>query len=278
MVLYRITLVPLAEELRSADSGGLSPFYADDASFDGSARRSAQLLKILIKRGPDRGYFPKPAKSLFILDIPGQEEAAKREFAAEGLTLNFDSGGRYLGAYLGRQKGHWEQIILRQPGEPTITILIQEGLTKGDPLLMVLYRITLVPLAEELRSADSGGLSPFYADDASFDGSARRSAQLLKILIKRGPDRGYFPKPAKSLFILDIPGQEEAAKREFAAEGLTLNFDSGGRYLGAYLGRQKELQAWVKPQVDAWAHGFRVSGKIARRHPQLAYAGLVMSL
>ena len=78
MVLYGINIVPLAEELRAADPGLLSPFYADDADFDGLARRSAQLLKLLMKRGPDRGYFPSPAKSLFISDTPGQEEAAKR--------------------------------------------------------------------------------------------------------------------------------------------------------------------------------------------------------
>ena len=42
-----------------------------------------------MKRGQDRGYFPELAKSLFISDTPGQEEAAKREFAVEGLTLNF---------------------------------------------------------------------------------------------------------------------------------------------------------------------------------------------
>ena len=78
MVLYMITLVPLVEELRAADLGLLSPFYADDAAFYGLARRSAQLLKLLMKRGPDQGYFPEPAKSLFILDTPGQEEAVKR--------------------------------------------------------------------------------------------------------------------------------------------------------------------------------------------------------
>ena len=78
MVLYGITLAPLTEELRAADPGLLSPFYADDAAFDGSAQRSAQLLKLLVKRRPDRGYFPEPAKSLFISDTPGQEEAAKR--------------------------------------------------------------------------------------------------------------------------------------------------------------------------------------------------------
>ena len=107
---------------------------------------------------------------------------------------------------------------------------------------MVLYGITLVPLAEELRAADQGLLSPFYADDADFDGSARRSAQLLKLLMRRGTDRGYFPDPAKYLFISDTPGQEEAAKREFAVEGLTLNFVSVSRYLGAYLGPQAELE------------------------------------
>ena len=85
MVLYRITLVPLEEELRAADPGLISPFYADNTAFDGLARRSAQLLKLLIKRGPDRGDFPDPAMSLFILDNPEQEEGAKREFAKEGL-------------------------------------------------------------------------------------------------------------------------------------------------------------------------------------------------
>ena len=37
MVLYGITLVPLAKELRAVDTGLLSPFCADDAAFDGSA-------------------------------------------------------------------------------------------------------------------------------------------------------------------------------------------------------------------------------------------------
>ena len=57
-----------------------------------------------------------------------------------------------------------------------------------------------------------------------------------------------------------------------------MNFIIGSQYTGAYLGPQKELEAWVKPQVEAWAHGVRVLGKISRRHPQSAYAGLGMSL
>ena len=61
--------------------------------------------------------------------------------------------------------------------------------------------------------------------------------------MKRGPDRGYFPEPAKSIFISCTPGQEEAARGVFSAEGLVLNFVSGSRYLGAYIGPQEELEA-----------------------------------
>ena len=63
---------------------------------------------------------------------------------------------------------HWAQLPLRQPGEPPVTILIREGVTQGDPLSMVLYGITLVPLTKYLRAADSGLLSLFYADDVAF--------------------------------------------------------------------------------------------------------------
>ena len=62
MVLYDITLIHLDEELRAADPGLLLIFYADDVVFNGSVRRVAQLLKLLLKRGPDRGYFYEPAK------------------------------------------------------------------------------------------------------------------------------------------------------------------------------------------------------------------------
>ena len=71
-----------------------------DAVFDNSERQSAHLLNMLMKRGPDRGYFPEPYKSLFFLDTPGQEEAARREFMSEALELNLFSGSRYLEAYL----------------------------------------------------------------------------------------------------------------------------------------------------------------------------------
>ena len=48
MVLYVITLVPMAEDMRDADPTLLSLFYTDDAAFDRSARWSAAQLKLLM--------------------------------------------------------------------------------------------------------------------------------------------------------------------------------------------------------------------------------------
>ena len=56
---------------------------------------------------------------------------------------------------------HCAQLLLRQPGELPVTILSREGVTQGDPLSMILYGITLVPLEEEPRAADPGLLSRF---------------------------------------------------------------------------------------------------------------------
>ena len=56
-----------------------------------------QLLKLLMERGSDRGYFSEPARIFFIADSPDKEEAAKREFAAEGLYLTFIGGSTNLG-------------------------------------------------------------------------------------------------------------------------------------------------------------------------------------
>ena len=42
-----------------------------------------------------------------------------------------------------------------------------------------------------------------------------------------------------------------AAKREFAADGLDLNFFCDSWYLGAYLGLWEELETWLIPKVEA---------------------------
>ena len=43
---------------------------------------------------------------------------------------------------------NWAQLLLHQPGDAPLIILIREGVTQGNPLSVVIYGITLVPLIE----------------------------------------------------------------------------------------------------------------------------------
>ena len=106
---------------------------------------------------------------------------------------------------------NWVQLLLRQPDDAPVVLLIREGVTQGEPLLMVLYGINLPTLAEELRYADPTVMYPFYANDMESYGSARRSAAQLRLLVEQGLDREYFFDPSKSLFITDNPEEKEAA-------------------------------------------------------------------
>ena len=118
-------------------------------------------------------------------------------------------------------------MAFRQNGNALAIILSQEGVTQGDPLSTVLYGITLPPLEEELMDADTTFLSPFYTNDAAFDGPVRRSAAQLCLLMDRREDRGYFSEPPKSLFIVDNPEEEEVARQEFEQAGLNINYVDG---------------------------------------------------
>ena len=138
---------------------------------------------------------------------------------------------------------HFPYIILLQPGDAPVILLSLEKVTQGEHLSMVLYGITLVPPGEELRDVYLTLLSHFYANDVAFDGSERRSAAQLQLLMHQGPERGYFPDPTKSLFIADNLEEKEAANQEFKQTGLHLNYVNGSLYLGDNSGPRGELEA-----------------------------------
>ena len=121
-------------------------------------------------------------------------------------------------------------------------------------------------------------LSPFYANDASFDGLARLSVAQLKLLMDWGPEQGYLPDPDKSLFTADNREVEEAVMRKFDQSGLNFKYVGEKQYLAAYLGPREEIEEWMRPKVEAWSHGVRTIAKISKRYNQSAYAGLGMSI
>ncbi len=66
MVIYGIALTPLTETVRQQLPATLQAWYADDSAFGGMAPDITAAMRTILERGPARGYFPEPSKSILI--------------------------------------------------------------------------------------------------------------------------------------------------------------------------------------------------------------------
>ena len=171
---------------------------------------------------------------------------------------------------------HASICVVRRPGEPAYFLQGKEGTTQGDVLSMVLYGLTLVPMAETLRRLAPSVLQPWYADDAAMAGKCEDIAPAMSHLLRIGPLRGYYPEPSKSVLICDPGEDRERAKALFA--DFDFQYSDGDRYLGGFIGTMESRREWLKPKIEQWVHSVEKLAKVAKRHPQAAYAAFTKSL
>jgi hypothetical protein len=173
---------------------------------------------------------------------------------------------------------HFNLVIVRKGNaQPAHVIVHQEGLSQGDPLAMILYGVALLPLAERLRRAVPQAVIPMFADDAAAVGSFDKCALCLEFLMEEGPKYGYFPEAEKTRVICPLADEPEA-KAAFLSRGISVTCSRGERYLGGFIGGEKEKVRWLMKKVEEWANCVKILGCIAKRYPQTAYAGFTTCL
>ena len=161
---------------------------------------------------------------------------------------------------------HEVRLVCRRRGKNALILRSKEGVTQGDPLAMTLYGIALMPLAEILREEFPTVLQPWYAEDAAMREPARDVAKALWRLRVLGPMFGYHPEPKKSWGICPLASEAEA-KAAFAAEGLTIGWTRGHRYVGGFTGSLAMRDRWLEPKVEGWVKGVHALAMVAKRYP-----------
>ena len=91
----------------------------------------------------------------------------------------------------------------------------------------------------------------------------------------RGPARGYYPDPNKSILVV-APGNVARAEEHF--RGLGIRVVTGHRYLGGFLGYMAEERECLEKKVQVWKELVRILAWVALKHLQSAYVGLQKSL
>ena len=80
----------------------------------------------------------------------------------------------------------------------------------------------------------------------------------------RGPDRGYYPEPTKSIFVVaerNVPRAKEYFR------GMGIQVVTGSIYLGGFVGEREAEAIWINEKVDGWAESVRTLAGVARKHP-----------
>ena len=78
---------------------------------------------------------------------------------------------------------HWSLLVLRNGNETAIFLHSREGVMQGGPLVMIMYRIFILPLIPNLKQEISDVTQPWYDDNAGALGMFTRLETYFDSLI-----------------------------------------------------------------------------------------------
>ena len=140
---------------------------------------------------------------------------------------------------------------------------------------MIAYGIGVLPLIRELWEAHPRVTQPRYADDAGTGGKFEHILDHFNDMQARGPSRGYFPEPTKSILVVD---PRNLPRVENFFHGMGVKIVTGSRYLGGFVRYIVAEDIWLAEKVQGWADSVKTLAEVARKHPQSAYTGIQKSL
>ena len=141
---------------------------------------------------------------------------------------------------------HWATLVIRVGDGTGHFLFRKEGVNHGDPMDMVVYGLVILPLICELRQAHPGITQLWYFDDTRAGITFERIRRHLYYLMVRGPPRGYFLDPTKSILVV-FPWNLPRVESFF--QGYGLQIVTGSHYLGGFVETKVVQERWLGEKV-----------------------------
>ena len=78
-------------------------------------------------------------------------------------------------------------LVIRGDEGEIIVLFSKVGATQGDPLLMIIYGVGMLPLTRSLKKQILDCLQPWYADNTAAGGKFDAIERYYKLLCAEGP-------------------------------------------------------------------------------------------
>ena len=231
------------------------------AGIEGGIHSAVDLLK---------EHYEEEEWGFLLVDASNAFNSVNREKMLWTARFEWPTGARFLF----NMYKHWSTLVIRGKKE-SFHIESKEGVTQGDPLAMIGFGLSTLPLIRSLGEEHSEAYQSWYADDAGIGGNYKVIRLIYKSLVERGLSLGYAPEASKSRLITNATNIPRA-QEYFADLGFTVK--TGDRYLGGYLGDDVSKKEWVSNKVKDWKCMIDKMSNICHRCPQEIFIGLTLSL
>ena len=142
----------------------------------------------------------------------------------------------------------------------------REDVTEGDPLVMIAYGISILPLIKNFKQKIPDVKHTCYADNNKALDTFARIETYFNLLIRQGLGHWYYSKLSKIVLILH-PENIEARKVFGACHKFKVC--TGTRYLGGYIGDNNYMSDWMRKRTLTWEKNNGMISKTAENIPRI---------
>ena len=148
---------------------------------------------------------------------------------------------------------------------------IKAEVNQGDPLNTIVYIIGTLTLIRYLQETHPKVTQLWYSSNKISGGSFEKNHGNIKEIMVRGPARGYFLNPTKSILIFS---EKNVHRDQTLFWCMVLKVVKGSCHLGSFIVVGATPTMWLGKEIQGWEGAVQKLAGVAYWNLQATYSGI----